>query len=314
MKKFLLFTLSMLAVSILGSYAQSENLVSHWKFDETSGTTVNDVITGATGEIQGEGTQWTSGVNGGAIDFASTAGSTLILVEDSEALNPINFTDQSFSVAVWVKVDPSPAVEQTILIKGSVNADTPNGNGQRFQLATKNNNIYWSIDDDATKTQLSYPVEVDYPVNQWAHYVGVRNTVDDFLYFYLNGVKVSSLLDDTGALNMNGQALVIGNFHTLESQFYGSLDDLRIYNKALTDEEVLALYTNSTAVHEIIIADVKAYGVVGGIKLPPDSKASVYTITGKIIAQNINDDFVSCPNGMYIVKIGNVASKVMVTQ
>lgn len=213
-----------------------------------------------------------------------------------------------------MKVDPSSDVEQTILIKGSVNVESPNGNGHRYQLATKNNNIYWSIDDDITKSQLSYPVELDYPVNDWAHYVGVRNTEDDSLYLYLDGVKVQSLIDETGGLDLGGQALVIGNFHSLASQFYGALDNLQIYNKALSDSEVLALYSNSTAIKENYSVDVKVYSVAGGIKLSINSNASIYSVSGKLIAQNVYDDFFPCSTGMYIVKIGNSSLKVIVTQ
>ncbi len=73
-----------------------------------------------------------------------------------------------------------------------------------------------------------------------------------------------------------------------------------------------AVFPSSTK--EIASAKLKIYGVEGGIKLPENSNASVYSISGKLIQQGVNKDFISAAKGMYIVRVGNSASKVMVSK
>lgn len=69
-----------------------------------------------------------------------------------------------------------------------------------------------------------------------------------------------------------------------------------------------------TSIDGVKVQKIAAYAVTGGIKIPADSNASIYSISGKIVAKGITSDFVSCPKGIYIVEIGGNASKVMVTR
>ncbi len=94
---------------------------------------------------------------------------------------------------------------------------------------------------------------------------------------------------------------------------WGSIDEVNIVNKALSADEVMELYEMSTRAIDIAATKLKVIPVEGRIKLPNSSNASVYSISGKLIQQGVNKDFISAAKGMYIVRVGNSASKVMVT-
>jgi len=121
--------------------------------------------------------------------------------------------------------------------------DGPNGNGNRYALLYKEGEIRFTIDDDLIKTQLGVESEM-YPSNQWAHIVGVRNVENDSIYLYLNGTEIGRMLDETGALDVENQRIVIGNYHTLDKKINGAMDDIRVYDKVLTADEISQMANN----------------------------------------------------------------------
>lgn len=329
MKKILLsaFVLTLLVVGANNTVkAQSfaDNIVSKWTFNDGTAT---DVKTGVTGTIIGDNVAFVDGKYGKAIDFSAYATGDLagvVVKDDGTNLSAINFTTESFTVAVWTTIDPTVS-NQMLIVKGTNSADETdfdgnpinNANGNRFVIETKTGDVRFAIDDDINKSQLGvdvYGLTDGYPTG-WVQIVGVRDRDNAVLNLYINGVLAGSMADGTGDLNIAGEDFVIGNFVSGANVAMGQVDDVYILNKALDETEVAELMSLSTKAKEIALKDeLKAYSVVGGIKVPAESNASVYSISGKVIAQNVNGDFVSCPKGMYIVKIGNAASKVMVTR
>ena len=77
--------------------------------------------------------------------------------------------------------------------------------------------------------------------NKWTHIVGVRN--GGSLIFYVNGVQTDSQSGVSQAVAPTSQ--VIGAYMVSGSAFGlfpGSIDDVRVYNRALSATEVLQLY------------------------------------------------------------------------
>lgn len=79
------------------------------------------------------------------------------------------------------------------------------------------------------------------PINTWSHVVAVRMTTQTDLY--LNGVRVSTSAQGVSDASANVQNFNIGG-GTLGtySNFPGSIDDVRVYNRALSALEVMQLY------------------------------------------------------------------------
>ena len=338
--KTLLLTLTLvLFISTNWIQAQlsfNDNIVSHWKLDETSGTTVTDNITGATGSIVGDAVSFVDGVSGGAIDFSNyTTGDIagIVVKDDGSNLTPINFTSESFTISLWAIVDPTLA-EQTQIIKGTNGADAVdfdgnpvnNANGNRFTIQTKSSEIRFAIDDDQDgvtgKTQLGVDITTlatPYPTGEWVNIVGVRDRSSTMLYLYLNGVQIGSTIDATGDLNIAGQDLVIGNYVTGANVTMGPLDDIMIINKALSETEVTELYDsyfNSSGFRNIKLSGANITSKENQIKISVNSPSSVsvYSIDGKAIVDKTVDGIATIPakSGIYIVKVNGKAMKVMV--
>ena len=164
------------------------------------------------------------------------------------AINP-----QAITISAWVKpVDSNP--DNYIV---SLNRWT----GYKFQLqsdrkpfltVTTTNTI---ADRDAASGIV--------PTNAWSHVVA--SYVDGTMKFYINGALVKTWTDVSGTLKATPQAVPLAIGQQLPNsiynsaptggqaadyyQFYGEaffkgqMDDIRIYNRALTDAEVTSIFT-----------------------------------------------------------------------
>lgn len=84
----------------------------------------------------------------------------------------------------------------------------------------------------------------DYSINQWVHLAGVYNNTD--LVLYVDGVEEASV-SRSGGLCTNNLDVAVGKVIAAEwsggvasnNAFNGIIDEVAIYNRALTGDEVL---------------------------------------------------------------------------
>ena len=219
--------------------------IAHWNFDEGTGTDVKDAIGGANGEIlSGNGMTWESCGVENSLNFAgSTKAEAIVQVEDHPN---VNFdSTQSFSISLLVKADPfSNMAEMNLVLKGDNSTALPAGMGRWYAVATKDSELRFALDDNVTKTQLGVAInETMFPPAEWNHVVAVRDVQQDSLRLYLNGEHVGSLKDDTDLdISTDDLPLVMGNYHQSGRKLNGSIDEVAIYDFALSAMEVSNLY------------------------------------------------------------------------
>lgn len=144
---------------------------------------------------------------------------------------------QELTISAWINVKDLANAGQTIL----------NGGGPFFVLSQQSNvgfGINTSTTEGGTSTgQLLILSNLpNNPKNTWAHIL-VKFKSGDSKY-YLNGQIVGTNTQAYNFISYSG-VLRIGiqnSFGTLANPFKGEIDDLRIYNRALSDAEVVALY------------------------------------------------------------------------
>ena len=80
------------------------------------------------------------------------------------------------------------------------------------------------------------------PVNEWVHCVLTINDSTKTAKLYINGV-LNDFEVFPGTINQNAEVLSIGKYNfNNDFNLIGGVDDIRIYNRALSDDEVKALY------------------------------------------------------------------------
>lgn len=239
-------------------------LVAHWGFNEGSGLTAGDAsANGFNGTLKTGPSQWGSkspvwttdrkGNSGKALQFNNGAS---VEVPYNTKLNP-----QAMTIAAWVKVDTVYANNRFIgLWSWNVFKFQLQDGNRPFATFATSSSIY---DRDAG---VGLPDD-----KQWHHlavtYVAGTET------FYINGVNVKAWTDVAGTISSISSTpynLVIGadfpvdkynpdpngtDYNTVGSQWYhviplawgghfiGALDEIRIYNTALTDAQITSIYT-----------------------------------------------------------------------
>ena len=246
MKKSALLLFGLIGFITFNTYADvlPDGIIAWWKFDETTDTIAHDEAGLSNGALVNTGDSlWSKGVVGNALDLSRGEISAAVEVADN---NTIDFdSTTSFSVSVLVKIDDiSSGTDLNICFKGATGRTTPDEKGRWYGLTFKNNELRFVVDDDINKSQLAFVnANQTMKMGNWNHIVGVRNIAKDTMYIYLNGELVASMPDITNNdIKSSPLPLIIGNNATHNRNFPGLIDELRMYNKALSASEIKDLY------------------------------------------------------------------------
>jgi chitodextrinase len=205
-----------------GAYeSRYSGLVAAYPFEEGAGPGTADVSgNGHTGSI--DGAAWTtSGRFGDALRFDGAG--DWVTVPDAGGLDLTN----EMTLEAWVRPDALGTVWRTVALKeqpGSLvyalyaNAQTNGPNGHAF--------VGGDMDVGSTSRL---------PVKRWTH---VATTYDGSrLQLYVNGATVGSR-PLTGSLTTSTGALRIGGNAVWDEWFSGTIDDVRVYNRAIGPKDV----------------------------------------------------------------------------
>src|SRR3989344_980246 len=210
----------------LASADITSGLVGYWKLDENSGTIVADSSgRGNTGTNVG-GT-WLDSYTNSGISFDGSS-DKYVTTSDSNSLD-INGT--AITMSAWAK-PTSTNYGQIITKLNIVSTNMP----WDIQLYT-NDYFYTAIKTDSNGfAEIRSANTASF--GQWQHLVTVYNGTN--IIFYVNGVQ-SSIGSQSGNIVTNDQNLYLGGIAGGEV-FLGSIDEIRIYNRALSAGDVNQLY------------------------------------------------------------------------
>ncbi len=228
-------------------------LVAWWPLDEGTGaTSVADIAGGnhgipLAGPIDGGGPATTAGIVNGALYFTSP--NTYIRVPDSPALN---FGTGDFTVDAWVKPVPvGPTWVQPIVEKVGMtyclNSTSPSPVGYRLYI--HNGNVVFLAHFGCASYILWAPVAY----NTWQFVVAQR--AGNTLNLYVNGVLASSSSWSAPLGDISNNADLLLGKNTLVGLPPGNydligeitLDEVELFDRALSPQEIQALYASGPA-------------------------------------------------------------------
>ena len=114
------------------------------------------------------------------------------------------------------------------------------GNAQNyFGLRNTGGNLYFEIDGFPASPNTNIQTDESFTTNTWYHLAVVQTETPSVATCYVNGVN-------KGNFNNGSRQLVIdkiGQWHTYTNyNFNGLIDEVAIFNTALTEEDVLSIY------------------------------------------------------------------------
>lgn len=202
-------------------------LVGAWGFNEGAGTSVGDSSgSGNNGTLAGAGATWNAaGKYGAALSFNGSSGAVTVPHSTSLGLN------SSYTLEAWV--NPTALSDyQTVLIKEA------SFGGCGYWLQTTGNKLASGFNNGGCREYVGSTPTI--PLNQWSHLAAVFDNAANTHTLYLNGVAILTATETTTPVP-NTQPLVFGqsacDFCGSE-RWRGLIDDIRIYNRALTPTEI----------------------------------------------------------------------------
>lgn len=215
-----------------GSVWAVEGMVSYWKFDASDGTTAYDCFGLNDGTIHGA--EWTAGLVNGALSFDRNY-STYVSVPDDASLNITG----DITISAWVYFTRGGSY-QAIVTKCVGNG--PRNNPFDFRTDTSAEPRLALVRADARGHERVYSNKA-ISLNEWHHVlVRMENKVPDF---YVDGVVTGKWpnVPFTKTPTGNTKPLLIGRRDD-GLYFNGIIDEVAIYNRALSAEEIQEHYQN----------------------------------------------------------------------
>ncbi len=251
------------SASLGGKPVKGQHL--HLAFDETSGTIAHDDWGGYHAQLK-NGAAWTAGMNNATNDIAvmsETATQATTAVNDGAVvlsrsassyleLPPgVVSTLSDFTLATWVKI-PQGVSDNTRIFDFASSTDT------YMALSPKaGQNLYYEI----TRPGLNYRVTIPYtlPTDQWIH-VAISQK-DTTFKFFVNGQLIAT--DTKATLKPSDMGVTTQNFlgrsiWSNDPYIDLTLGDFRLYNYALSDQNVTTLANASALPVQLVSFEGKA--------------------------------------------------------
>ena len=220
---------------------QVKSLVAHWKFDETSGTTVADSSgNGNIATLQNSATLGGAGQISGAVTLDGNTGH--LTVPDSSALE---YTGGDMTISTWVWIDPSESGSGAILSKPW------NINGEYNYLlgimGTTHSPYFWLQNNTYCWAGIqSWGGGMPLSTGAWHHLavtvVGSSNLITLYVDGAAVGTAVHTVSSWTPEYGNEDRPLLIGKVRDdIVGQDYcfdGKIDELRIYKQVLSAETI----------------------------------------------------------------------------
>jgi hypothetical protein len=227
---YLVFAVFVLGLSLVSRGAEDPNLVGWWRFNEGSGTIATDSSGNERHGILVDGPQWVDGIHGSGLELD---GGQHVAVPGYEGI----LGSHPRSTCAWINVGKTSA---SIITWG------PAGSGTKWVMRTHNGPAALRVECGQSYIYGT----TDLVDGEWHHVAAVLEDdgspdVEE-IKLYVDGV-----VDETGAANprpvntASGVELRIAyDLNNTGRTYQGLMDDVRIYDRALSAEEIQALIEN----------------------------------------------------------------------
>ena len=202
-------------------------LVGSWNMDEGTGDTAYDSSDeGNDGSLEG-GTAWGKGKEGGGLQFDGV--NDYIDCGNDESLD---ITD-AITISAWVKGNPTQNSIYAVISKGH------SGAGYGWVIQSVNDvDLYFVTGNSAGYEKVNF-TGFQPKDSIWHHLVAVKSTIEG-MFAYKDGVLLDSDATALSAIDYgSGYTFSIGkDTFNPDRHFNGTIDEVRIYDRALTADEV----------------------------------------------------------------------------
>lgn len=194
-----------------------------WSLDENAGTKAADSGPNHKDLTLAAGTSWAPGVQGSALKFNGQG-------QYAQTDGPVLDTTGDYTVSAWASLDALPGNYATIVSQDGRRQENP------FYLQYGQGGFAFST-PGAHRARLEMTPEL----GRWYHVVGVRS--GDEIKLYVDGKLAATSAAGTADVSTGALSVGRAKWSGGNTDFWnGSVDQVAVYDKALTADEVSALH------------------------------------------------------------------------
>jgi hypothetical protein len=268
--------------------------VGYWSFNEGTSTKATDFSGNGNHGTYSDGggglPAWVNGKRGKAIDFF---GDDYV---DAGSASSLRLTS-AMTACAWVK-PTSLSAANTIIARGASSGGTDEVLYGLGADSTGKVYFFWTADGEADEE--SYTTDNSVVTNgQWVHLCAVRVSLSSVL-IYANGASQSVTPSGDSAVTTVSGMTAIGREGQNDNWFWpGVLDEVRVYNRALSASEITALYAGGTS--GAARANASSVTLQNGTTLGPSGGlVGHWTFDGADVANVVYDRSGQNNNGYFI--------------
>ena len=214
--------------------------VGHWALDETTGTTAADSSAAHNnGKLDGiGGLSWVPGIIGNALSFDGV--DDIVRIPYAKPYFPT--LADSLTVSAWVKLGSRAAISPI--------ATTDDGSGGYWLLDVSPGfhpemNVYSGSCNGHAASKAEARADAVLSQNAWHHLAGVLDRASKTVSVYLDGER-AAMANAPTTLDLtcltNGLTLGAEDASPNDHYLQGQIDDVRLYDRALSAAEILGLF------------------------------------------------------------------------
>jgi len=211
-------------------------MVSYWNFEEGTGTIAHDSVSSNHGTIYGA--SWTTGKVGNALSFDGI--NDYIEIGDVPSLD----INSAITLEAWVKTAAAANHNNPIASKDDDGSNREWYFGTCFD-ANNPGKVRWTL-NTPNPSWYGYELDSNEPLNDglWHYIVGTYD--GSYMRLYIDGIEDSeSPMARSGQIPNTQAHFRIGYTGSSSTQYFlGIIDEVAVYDKALTAEEIRNRYNS----------------------------------------------------------------------
>jgi hypothetical protein len=208
-----------------GGSPLDEYTVAYWSFDEAEGTTAYDSSGNGNDGTLENGVQWVDGKYGKALEFDG--------VDDYVDIGNNQFLPTTaITISMWIQTSATDEVDLFISDQSY----------STYTFRIEDNEFYFRIIPQTSTTSGQTIITSTSSVsdNYWHHIVGTWDGSD--MKLYIDGSLNVSESMTTSPVSFNSDNAELGRFPSSAAYYNGKIDEVAIWNRALSSEEISRLY------------------------------------------------------------------------
>jgi hypothetical protein len=190
----------------------------------------------------------------------------------------------AFTVSAWVYAESAPTTQGRTAVSTYHYVSESENYGWNFGAVWTAHQFGFHLGGGGNATNINDPTFFSENLKEWVHYVGVYSA-SNYMRLYKNGVLVAETTTNvpSSISYYTGTDLIIGRRSLYNGSYWdGALDEVRVYNTAISEDEIERLYR--------LGIEEKALGTHTSTSLDTDSSSSdIESITWTAIGDNTGD-------------------------